>query len=173
MNVTAPTTTESTGSAELEQRLAELTRQLESAERVNAALRQRIAELENVNQDVRKSRLATLNVLEDAVASRRLAEALNLRLQKENDERRRAEEALRESTSQLQTALEAARVAHQAKDQFIAALSHELRTPLTPILLGASLGADDASLPKKARTRFAMIKANIEVEARLIDDLLD
>jgi signal transduction histidine kinase/CheY-like chemotaxis protein len=167
------TTVDGTAPAEPDHRLAELQQQAEAAACTIAALRQRIAELENANQDARKSRLATLNVLEDAVASRRLADALNRRLQMENDERRRAEDALRESTSQLETALEAARVAHQAKDQFIAALSHELRTPLTPILLGASLGATDETLPKKVRTRFAMIKANIEVEARLIDDLLD
>lgn len=41
------------------------------------------------------------------------------------------------------------------------------------ILLAASLGARDESLPPHARTNFELVRSNIEVEARLIDDLLD
>jgi len=141
--------------------------------RANVALRQRIARLEQANLDARKTRLATLNVLEDAVSSKRLAETLNEQLQHENAERRQIELALRESSHRLETALHAARAAHQAKDQFMAALSHELRTPLTPILLTASLGAQDRDLPEPIRERFDLIRENIQVEARLIDDLLD
>ena len=63
--------------------------------------------------------------------------------------------------------------ASAAKDRFLATLSHELRTPLTPILIAASaLGLDD-SLPERLREDMAMIRRNIELEARLIDDLLD
>ena len=64
-------------------------------------------------------------------------------------------------------------VVSRAKDDFLAALSHELRTPLNPVLLLASEGAADTTLSYEARASFAMIRTNVELEARLIDDLLD
>lgn len=62
---------------------------------------------------------------------------------------------------------------NRAKDEFLAALSHELRTPLNPVLLLASEGASNQNLPPQVRTDFDSICKNIEIEARLIDDLLD
>lgn len=74
---------------------------------------------------------------------------------------------------ELRMAKEIAEKANSAKDAFLAALSHELRTPLNPVLLLASEGAEDPELPQRARADFATIRDNIELEARLIDDLLD
>jgi nitrogen-specific signal transduction histidine kinase/CheY-like chemotaxis protein len=73
----------------------------------------------------------------------------------------------------LRNAKQEAERANQAKDQFLAMLSHELRTPLNPVLLAASALEADASLPAGAREQLAMMRRNIELEARLIDDLLD
>lgn len=60
----------------------------------------------------------------------------------------------------------------EAKDQFLAMLSHELRTPLTPALVGASFLALQ-NLPPRVKDVASMIKRNIDLEVRLIDDLLD
>lgn len=73
----------------------------------------------------------------------------------------------------LQLAKDAAERASAAKDEFLATLSHELRTPLTPILTAVS-GLDPTALSREElRRTFAMIRRNIALEARLIEDLLD
>ncbi len=68
---------------------------------------------------------------------------------------------------------EQACAANQAKDQFLAVLSHELRTPLTPILAAAQLLTGESALSGDGREAVALIRRNAELEARLIDDLLD
>src|SRR5215469_11729922 len=65
------------------------------------------------------------------------------------------------------------RASNRAKDEFLAALSHELRVPLNPVLLLASDGARNQELPAEVRKDFDTICNSVEVEARLIDDLLD
>ncbi|HEX4964318.1 MAG TPA: ATP-binding protein [Thermoanaerobaculia bacterium] len=67
----------------------------------------------------------------------------------------------------------AAQAANLAKDQFLATLSHELRTPLTPVLAVISSLEGDDRLEAKVRESLAMVRRNVELEARLIDDLLD
>ncbi len=66
-----------------------------------------------------------------------------------------------------------AKRANAAKDHFFAVLSHELRTPLNPVLMTVSAMETDPNLPEIVRADIAMIRRNVELEARLIDDLLD
>jgi PAS domain S-box-containing protein len=63
--------------------------------------------------------------------------------------------------------------ASKAKDDFLAALSHELRTPLTPALLTISLLERNKNLSPEMKADVEVIRRNVEMEARLIDDLLD
>lgn len=63
--------------------------------------------------------------------------------------------------------------ANLAKDNFLAMLSHELRTPLTPVLISVAMLETEENLPPAIRAGLEMIRRNVELEARLIDDLLD
>ena len=81
-------------------------------------------------------------------------------------ERRRMEK-------ELERAKENAEAASAAKDRFLATLSHELRTPLNPILLWADGILHQPGLDPELQQGLRMICRNVELEARLIDDLLD
>jgi PAS domain S-box-containing protein len=81
--------------------------------------------------------------------------------------------AERERARELEMAKEASEAAGRAKDRFLAVLSHELRTPLNPILLGVTYLLESGEAPASLRPTFEMIRRNVELEARLIDDLLD
>ena len=80
---------------------------------------------------------------------------------------------MRKQQEAMKAAKEASEQANRAKDQFLAALSHELRTPLTPVLLAATELVKRGELSPDVRDEVEMIRRNIELESRLIDDLLD
>jgi signal transduction histidine kinase len=93
-------------------------------------------------------------------------EELNAKLEAEIVERKRIEQELR-------LAREEAERANRAKDNFLANLSHELRTPLTPVLMAAASLEQEPRIESEFRQQLTMIRRNVELEARLIDDLLD
>ena len=81
-------------------------------------------------------------------------------------ERRRAEMAIEQQKDAVETA-------NRTKDNFLAMLSHELRTPLTPVLAALDVLETDPRQSDDAKSALAMIHRNVELESRLIDDLLD
>jgi PAS domain S-box-containing protein len=75
--------------------------------------------------------------------------------------------------AELKQARDTAEAASKAKDHFIAMLSHELRTPLTPVVTLLHVLEQDSQLREDARETVKTIQRNLNLEVRLIDDLLD
>jgi signal transduction histidine kinase len=100
-------------------------------------------------------------------------EELNIRLQAEVSERERMVSESLLAHAEARQAREEAERANCAKDNFLAKLSHELRTPLTPVLMCVTSLEQEKSIEPEFRAQLGMIRRNVELEARLIDDLLD
>jgi two-component system CheB/CheR fusion protein len=80
---------------------------------------------------------------------------------------------LKRLEQELKEAKDSAEQASRAKDHFLAVLSHELRTPLTPVVMALSMLGDRRDLAAGVRETLDMVRRNLDLEARLIDDLLD
>jgi PAS domain S-box-containing protein len=101
-------------------------------------------------------------------------------------ERKRAEEALRESneslerkvaqrTADLQIALARAKAADQTKSAFLATMSHELRTPLNSIIgfSGIMLQELAGELNAEQKKQLGMVRGSARHLLDLINDVLD
>jgi len=88
-------------------------------------------------------------------------------------DRKRWERSMQAAKLAAENAQAIAESASTAKDHFIAVLSHELRTPLTPVLATVSMLLKDSRLDGDTMGNLDVIRRNVELEAMLIDDLLD
>ncbi|APR80319.1 two-component hybrid sensor and regulator [Minicystis rosea] len=96
-------------------------------------------------------------------------ESLAAALAREREARADAERLFEAETQ----ARRSADVANRAKDEFLATLSHELRTPLSAVMGWIRL-LRRGGLDERAKERgIEVIERNVELQARLIDDLLD
>lgn len=73
----------------------------------------------------------------------------------------------------LAAAQREAETASVSKDRLLALLSHELRAPLTPMLLAAETLQSHPELPGRCQEAAAAIQRSVELESRLIENLLD
>lgn len=88
-------------------------------------------------------------------------------------DRKLVEAELAAAMASAERAKAAAEHANRTKDHFLAVLSHELRTPLTPVMMGIAMLQEKCDCDGTLREVFGIVRQNIELEARLIDDLLD
>jgi signal transduction histidine kinase len=81
--------------------------------------------------------------------------------------------AMNRAAEASRRAREAAESANAAKSRFLAMVSHELRTPLSPVLMVAEMLEQDPSLPPAILKDIQTIRRNVDLEIRLIEDLVD
>lgn len=81
--------------------------------------------------------------------------------------------AMRRAAEAMRKARDAAEDASAAKTRFLAMVSHELRTPLSSVLMVAEAMEHDSNLARRLRDDAATIRRCVELETRLIDDLVD
>ncbi len=117
---------------------------------------------------------AARDALQREVEQRRCAEEA-LRAERADLERRVLErtEALSRATDAAASAQVAADDANKLKDRFLAKVSHELRTPLQSTMTWAQLLHRSPDNAKRAAQASDRIMHNVRTQARLIDDLLD
>lgn len=77
----------------------------------------------------------------------------------------------RQEERDLRRAKEAAEDLIRTKDTFLAMVSHELRTPLTPAFGAIDMLMDDQNMSEENRMLLEIVRENIEIEMRLIEDL--
>ena len=103
------------------------------------------------------------------ITDRKAAEETQRALLEQREARLQAEEERRNAEASYRVAQEA----NRAKDEFLMTLSHELRTPMTAILgwsrMLPAMSPDDPVFYEA----IASITAGAQLQARLIDDILD
>jgi signal transduction histidine kinase len=133
-----------------------------------------------INADILRSKVG---VFIDLFTKTRALEALNEQLHSEIGRRQDAQAALERANQELErrVAQRTAALSHardeaerqsRLKDEFVASLSHELRTPMNVILGWLSM-LDEGKPIKDVYATLAIVKRNAELQAKLIDDLLD
>jgi two-component system sensor histidine kinase/response regulator len=137
-----------------------------------------VSSLDSVQDETHGLSLGAIDYLAKPLnASIALARIANhLKLKRHEDELRQLnhnmEELVRQRTAQLSKALEAAKVADRAKDEFLANISHELRTPLSAVIGFSSL-ALPFSTDARQREYLDKVTRSGRALSAIINDLLD
>jgi signal transduction histidine kinase/HPt (histidine-containing phosphotransfer) domain-containing protein len=137
-----------------------------------------VSSLDSVQDETHGLSLGAIDYLAKPLnASIALARIANhLKLKRHEDELRQLnhnmEELVRQRTAQLSRALEAAKIADRAKDEFLANISHELRTPLSAVIGFSSL-AIPFSTDARQREYLEKVTRSGRALSAIINDLLD
>lgn len=110
-------------------------------------------------------------ILNFVAVKKNVTEHIHLQ-QKLAENQARLELRVKQRTDELSKALEAAKVADHAKDEFLANVSHELRTPLN-VIIGMSGLAQRFCTDSRQREYLENITNSGKNLARIINDLLD
>ena len=100
------------------------------------------------------------------------AEGLAIYFQDVSD-RKRIETDREQRLVEAQKARKEAEAASRLKDEFLSVVSHELRSPLNPILGCAKLLKRDGLTPERRQQALSSIERNAQIQAQLVNDLLD
>ncbi|HWS72236.1 MAG TPA: PAS domain S-box protein, partial [Thermoanaerobaculia bacterium] len=103
------------------------------------------------------------------ISERKQAEETQNALLEQREARLQAEEERRRAEASYRVAQEA----NRAKDEFLMTLSHELRTPMTAILGWSRMLPSMAPEDPLFREAILSIATGAQLQARLIDDILD
>jgi hypothetical protein len=103
------------------------------------------------------------------ITDRKIAEETQRALLEQREARLQAEEERRRAEASYRVAQEA----NRAKDEFLMTLSHELRTPMTAIIGWSRMLPGIAPEDPLFHEAIASIGTSAQLQARLIDDLLD
>ena len=142
--------------------LTEIRQKADELARLHAVLEQRVAER---TADLAASRLAALNMMEEAVEAHKAIETVNRALTQEITKRKALEAA-------MEKALVTAEAGNRAKSAFLAVMSHELRTPLNGVLGFVELLAD-TPLNDEQITIAKTISSSGEHLLSIVNDILD
>lgn len=135
---------------------------------VNERLRQHASRMQTINDDLRESRLAALNLAEDADLARQQAEQSSRELLIEVSQRKNTEEKLR-------TAFEELAAANRDLESFSYSVSHDLRNPLHTIGSFADFLMEDYAdrLDEEGQDYIRRIDNGVKKMQALIDDMLN
>jgi PAS domain S-box-containing protein len=131
--------------------LATVSRNITERKRAEDEVRRSMGEVQAANEALETSRRAAINLMDDAVEARRMAEQVS---------------------ADLRQAKAAAEAANQAKSRFLANISHELRTPMNAILGMVDL-ALQRQVDPEAREFLETTRESADVLLALLNDLLD
>ncbi|MEO5819973.1 MAG: ATP-binding protein [Vicinamibacteraceae bacterium] len=95
------------------------------------------------------------------------------KIMRDTTERKLAEEERKVLLDREATARREAEIANRVRDQFLAAVSHELRTPLNAVLGWARLLLQQDLGAERTKAGLETIARNAQLQAALVDDLLD